>query len=196
MLGLINIADRTSIPYLLLALRDPDPKNFISPTAAQLIYRLVPELGRGKTDSTFLAHRDEEVQSVSTWWKDELAGKHPHAADEKERIVLNVGQTHDAKELPQLNEALFMRNEATRRAAIEALDKLADQSSVPYLIIALRDPQGDVAYGAHQILARLVPELGPSLPRAAFDTSCDQLADAGVKWWIKHLTDAEKAHAF
>lgn len=106
---------------------------------------------------------------------------------------MNQGETYDARDLPQLNEGLFMRSQYTRRAAIHAFNKLADQSSVPYLIIALRDPQGDVAYGVHRVLARLVPALGPTLPRETFDASRDKIADAGVAWWVKHLQDAEKA---
>lgn len=86
-----------------------------------------------------------------------------------------------------------MRSETTRRAAVQALDKLANGSSVPYLLVALRDPQGDVAFGAHRILVGLVPELGPVLPRAAFNTQQEQVAEAGAQWWPKHLQDLEEA---
>jgi len=192
-LGIQNYSDRSSIPYLLLSLRDPDSHKFIVPLAAQLLSRLIPQIERGKMDDALAGKRDEEVQHFFVWWRDELAGKHPHADEDKDRIVLNEGETHEAKELPQLNEGLFMRSQYTRLAAVEALNKLADGSSVPYLIIALRDPNGDVAYGAHHVLARLVPALGPYLPRSTFDTSRDQLAEAGVKWWVKHLQDAEQA---
>jgi len=192
-LGLRTLADRTSIPYLLLALRDSDPQKFFAPEAARILHKLVPGSRKDQRDAAFWAHRNEDIQLVSTWWQDELSGKHPHSPDDKDRIVLNEGETHEAKELPQLNEGLFMRSQYTRLAAVAALNKLADQSSVPYLIIALRDPNGDVAYGAHHVLARLVPALGPYLERATFDASRAKLAEAGVAWWVKHLQDAEDA---
>jgi len=184
--------DASILPFLLLTLYDPEPQKANAPEAYAMFAQMPGvKLGAGAGD--FALHPAQARKEAWAWWRDELAGKHPHGEDDKDRIVLNEGETHEAKELPQLNEGLFMRSQYTRLAAVEALNKLADTSSVPYLIIALRDPNGDVAYGAHHVLARLVPALGPYLPRATFDAKRDQLAEAGVKWWVKHLQDAEDA---
>jgi len=184
--------DASILPFLLLTLYDPEPQKANAPEAYAMFAQMPGvKLGAGAGD--FALHPAQARKEAWAWWRDELAGKHPHKEDDKDRIVLNEGETHEAKELPQLNEGLFMRSQYTRLAAVEALNKLADQSSVPYLIIALRDPNGDVAYGAHHVLARLVPALGPYLPRATFDASRAKLADTGVAWWIKHLQDAEEA---
>jgi len=184
--------DASILPFLLLILYDPEPQKANAPEAYAMFAQM-PGVKLSVGAGDFALHPDQARKEVWAWWRDELAGKHPHGKDDKDRIVLNEGETHEAKELPQLNEGLFMRSQYTRLAAVEALNKLADGSSVPYLIIALRDPNGDVAYGAHHVLSRLVPSLGPYLPRATFDASRDQLAEAGVKWWIKHLQDAEDA---
>jgi len=184
--------DASILPFLLLTLYDPEPQKANAPEAYAMFAQM-PGVKLSVAAGDFALHPDQARKAAWAWWRDELAGKHPHGEDDKDRIVLNEGERHEAKELPQLNEGLFMRSQYTRLAAVEALNKLADGSSVPYLIIALRDPNGDVAYGAHHILARLVPALGPYLPRSTFDTSRDQLAEAGVKWWVKHLQDAEEA---
>jgi len=192
-MALSNMAKKDSVPFLLLALYDQDPQKFVAPYSCSILHKVLPEVPSNFDPDQYEKQKTRERQLFLSWWRDELAGKHPHKEDDKDRIVLNEGEAHEAKELPQLNEGLFMRSQYTRLAAVEALNKLADASSVPYLIIALRDPNGDVAYGAHHVLARLVPALGPYLPRATFDASRDQLAEAGVAWWVKHLQDAEEA---
>ena len=192
-LALSNMANKDSVPFLLLSLYDQDPQKFVATESCAVLQNVLPEVPNNFSPDQYEKQKTRERQLFFFWWHDELAGKHPHATDDKERIELKAGQTHDVKELPTLNEALFMRSETTRRAAIQALDKLADGSSVPYLLVALRDPQGDVAFGAHRILARLVPELGPLLPRAAFNVKQEQVAEAGAQWWPKHLQDAEEA---
>jgi hypothetical protein len=191
-MALSNMANKDSVPFLLLALYDQDPQKFVAPDSCAVLHKILPQFTNDFDPDQYEKQKTRERQLFFSWWRDELAGKHPHTHD-KERIKLEAGQTHNAKELPTLNEALFMRSETTRRAAVQALDKLADQSSVPYLLVALRDPQGDVAFGAHRILARLVPELGPVLLRTAFDAKQEQVAEVGAQWWAKHLQDAEEA---
>ena len=190
--ALSRTKDASSIPFLLLTLYDSERQMMNAPKA----YAIFSQVSGAKLTvgaGNFAAHPEQAQKEAWTWWRDELAGKHPRAADDKDRIILLQGQTFGIADLPQLNEALFMRYESTRRTAIAALGKLADQSSVPYLLIALRDPQLDVAWGAHRILARLVPALGPAQERAIFNTNREQVAEAGAKWWSQHLRDAETA---
>jgi hypothetical protein len=70
-------ADRTSVPYLVLALQDPDP--VVSYGAYALLHRLLKALGPSRTRPEFEANRDAETQPIYAWWQDELAGLH-HAA--------------------------------------------------------------------------------------------------------------------
>ncbi len=191
-MALSNMATRDSVPFLLLALYDQDPQKFVAPYSCAVLHDILPAVPNNFSSDQFEKQKTGERQLFFSWWHDELAGKHSRA-EAKDSIELKAGQTHDAEELPMLNEALFMRSETTRRAAIQALGKLADESSVPYLLVALRDPQGDVAFGAHQILARLVSELGPVLPRSAFDARQEQVAEVGAQWWPKHLQGLEEA---
>ena len=191
-MALSNMAKKDSVPFLLLALYDQDPQKFVAPYSCAVLHKVLPELPDNFSSDQFEKQKTRERQLFFSWWNDELAGKHL-GAEAKDSIELKTGQTHDASELPTLNEALFMRSETTRRVAIQALGKLADESSVPYLLVALRDPQIDVAFGAHQILARLVPELGSVLSRSAFDARQEQVAEAGAQWWPKHLQELEEA---
>ncbi len=192
MYALSKSANRTSIPYLLLALRDPDVS--IAQDAYGIMHRLLPTLEPGQGYDYFQAHREQETSILFNWWRDELAGKHPHAPDEKERIVLDAGQTHDTKELPKLNEALFMRREATRRAAARGLEEFADQSSIPYLLIALYDPVPDAALSAYTTLHRLVPELGAA-SRAKWEKEREAQTKLAFDWWQQHLIGADKPPA-
>ena len=191
-MALSGMANKNSVPFLLLALYDQDPQKFVAPYSCAVLHKILPDLPDNFSTDQFEKQKTRERQLFFSWWRDELAGQHSGAGD-VDSIELEVGQTHNAEELPTLNEALFMRSETTRRAAIQALDKLASESSVPYLLIALCDPQVDVAFGAHSILARLVPELGPILPRSAFDARRGQIAEAGAQWWPKHLQALEEA---
>ncbi len=84
-----------------------------------------------------------------------------------------------------------MRSEFTRGAAIKALDKLANESSIPYLLIAQYDPKPDIAFGAYKSLRRLIPTLGGAKARNLFEAQREALAQEGFDWWAKHLQDAE-----
>ncbi len=191
-MALSEMAGKNSVPFLLLALYDQDPQKFVAPYSCSVLHKVLPELPNNFTPDQYEKQKTHERQLFFSWWHDELAGKHS-GDDAKDSIELKAGQTHTTKELPTLNEALFMHSETTRRSAIQALDELADESSVPYLLVALRDPQGDIAFGAQRILAHLVPELGPVLSRSAFDAKQEQVAEAGAQWWPKHLQDLEEA---
>jgi hypothetical protein len=75
-----RLADRSSIPYLMLALQDPEPQGLVAHTAHVQLHRIIPELGPPKDQRTFLKDpRDLEIKTVERWWVDELAGKHGNA---------------------------------------------------------------------------------------------------------------------
>lgn len=183
------IANKNSVPILLLSLLDPDPQQVI-PSSSAFTLSQVTGLPILNESNGHLKDPKAAFQKFLSWWQDELSGKHPAAKDEEPpRVTLRESNLYEAKDLPRLNEGLFMRSEFTRGAAIKALDKLADQSSIPYLLLAQYDPKPDIAFGAYQTLHRLIPELGAAKTRASFDAGRDALAQEGLDWWVKSLRD-------
>jgi hypothetical protein len=69
-----RLADKSSIPYLMVALSDPDP--MVASTADQALHALIPQLGPWRGREYFTQSRDETIRAVEKWWTDELAGKH------------------------------------------------------------------------------------------------------------------------
>jgi hypothetical protein len=74
-----RLADKTSIPYLMVALRDPDQQGSVGFGAYVILHRLIPSLGAFRSEAYFKEHREEEIRAVESWWTDELAGKHSGA---------------------------------------------------------------------------------------------------------------------
>lgn len=73
---LLPMADRSSIPYLIVALQDPETQGAVSFTAYQA---LVPMLGlpmAGLSEEEFAKRRTEVISAANVWWVDELQGKH------------------------------------------------------------------------------------------------------------------------
>jgi len=190
--SLVQAKDASSIPFLLLTLHDPEPQKANAESAFGLLQGFTKNASSISLDN-FRAQKIKATAEMIKWWQDELSGKRPVAeGEEQPRVTLRESNLYEAKDLPRLNEGLFMRSEFTRDAAIKALDKLADQSSIPYLLLAQYDPKPDIAFGAYKTLHRLIPELGPAKLRGTFDAGRETLAQQGFDWWTKSLVDAEK----
>ena len=69
-----DLADGTSIPYLVAALHDPDVD--VSYIAYATLCRLIPSLGPSKTTPEYEKHQQEILKPVYAWWHDELNGDH------------------------------------------------------------------------------------------------------------------------
>jgi len=89
--------------------------------------------------------------------------------------------------LPLLNPLLFDASEYTRRNAVGALRDIGDKSSIPYLMLALRDPQDDIAYNAYATLNRLLPRLGNLKTTIEFDAHRILLCAPYYAWWRREL---------
>lgn len=189
--ALSAIVDKTSIPYLFLLLHDPVDSGFSGQYAYATFHTILPEMKQPEGNGYFYSHKSEEVKLLLVWWQDELSGKHPANPDEKPAVELRQAQRFEASDLPQLNQGLFMKSEITRRAAIRGLQQFADQSSVPYLLIALYDPQPEIAFDAYTILHRLVPDLGAA-SAGQWRTERAAQTKAAFDWWQQHLLDADK----
>ena len=181
-----RLANRSSFPYLILALRDPDVQNIIPQSAYGLLHQLNPSLGKAFGDNYFAQHRAVETAKLLTWWSDELLGKH-----------LKPGE-HPAipavfpKTPTLLNPLLFIPDTATRRTAADKLARLGDKSSIPYLILALQDPDpqqndGNVPYVAYKTLHRLIPALGPAEASSQFAASPEIAKEPIYQWWQAEL---------
>ncbi len=68
-----------------------------------------------------------------------------------------IGKIRSPKAVAALNRLLFDESEFTRLNAIMALRPIADETSIPFLMVALRDPEPQrmVCYDAYATLCRL-----------------------------------------
>ena len=76
---LAQVGDAGSIPYLILALQDPDtqqPDVNVSYVAYKALHRLIPSLGPAEGSDAYAAERAAATQPIYDWWQDELLGKH------------------------------------------------------------------------------------------------------------------------
>lgn len=186
-MALRQLPDEKSIPYLVLALRDPDYQHVIPSSAWRLLHKIVPALGSTfpKDNAFFLAHKDMETQFIYTWWSDELLGKHILKTPEGQQVVSRTLPA-DAS-LAVLNTSLFEPSAKLRRTAMYRLQKAADAASIPYLVLALQDPDGTVAYEAYDTLHRLAPSLGEAQGSEAFGANRESVTAPVYAWWSDYL---------
>lgn len=185
--ALQSLATSNSIPYLMLALRDPETQNVVGYTAYRTLHRLIPELGHPKDWTLFKIQREAERRRLYLWWQDELMGKHLH--------LLQVGEQTPKPEndvsalfVGKLNPLLFEPFPAIRQKALTALVKRADRSSIPYLILALTDPDTIISYGAYITLHRLIPTLGIAADHGSFEANREATNRPIYHWWEDELT--------
>jgi hypothetical protein len=107
------------------------------------------------------------------------------------RAVLFLDSYRTASAVPFLNVLLLDdRSQFTRLNASDALNAgLADETSIPYLMIAMNDPEPLVAYQADVMLHRLVPTLGPPADRKSFLERRDAEFEAVRRWWTDRLSE-------
>lgn len=86
-----------------------------------------------------------------------------------------------------LNPLLFERETTTRRDAMAALQARADRSSVPYLLMAIEDPEGDIAYSASTTLHRVLKIKPLSSNRADWEAHREADAAPLYAWWRDEL---------
>ena len=190
-IAITGLADKNSVPFLLLGMFDQDPQEFVAPYSCSILHQILPEVPDQFDADQFKEQSTHEQQLFFSWWQDELSGKHPANPDEKPAVELRQAQRFTAADLPQLNQGLFMRSEITRRAAMRGLQQFADQTSIPYLLIALYDPQPEIAFDAYTLLHRLVPDLGAATAGQWRTERAAQIKVA-FDWWQQHLLDTEK----
>jgi len=186
MRALSYLADRTSIPYLILALRDPDRQHFITESAYGLLYQLNPSLGTVYGSGYFTLHQSDETTKLYAWWDDELLGKHLSQGTQPS-IPTPLPDTPSL-----LNPLLFTPDTATRRTVVARLYGTGDASSIPYLILALQDPdpkqtEDNVSYVAYKTLHNLIPSLGQTQNCDWYLSHHDAVTQPIYAWWQDEL---------
>jgi HEAT repeat protein len=176
-----NLADHTSLPYLMLAIRDPDYQNVIPQSAYGILHHLNPALGEAFGNDYFAQHRAAETKKLYAWWSDELLGKHLKPG-EHPAIPAIIPDTP-----AQLNPLLFIPDAATRQAVAAKLAQSGNASSIPYLVLALQDPDSEVAFSAYKTLHRLIPALGSPRSLADFTASPAAISQPIYDWWRDEL---------
>ena len=185
--SLYNIANKTSIPYLILALRDPDPDQDIPAGATVVLHRLVPALGKLslKSHEDYINYREYETNHIYQWWMDELNGRHLTKA--KEPAPIAQAEVPQKAENFQVN--LYNPSVELRRRAINALTATADKSSIPYLVLALQDPDTIVSYNAYKALHDILSLPGEVSEMADYDSHRGQEDKPIYDWWTNHLKE-------
>jgi len=185
--------DRSSIPYLLIALRDPETQQVVAQSAYGILHIMNPELGSGEGSGYFYTKRENETKILLDWWRDELSGKHLRElvpgdpAPVVKTLPTNLDTMSKVEAVAALNPLLFEFSTYTRRRAMRELQTRADASSIPYLLLACEDPNFEVAFSAYQTLHRLLPSTGATVSRTAFIADRDSALKPLYAWWQDEL---------
>jgi len=183
-LALQKTADASSIPYLVLALHDPDPQNVVPYTAYLTLHRIIAKLPKDANDFDYVKPiPQKDLMPINVWWDDELMGIHFHPTVQ----VSGRNAKQAIENVEQLNMAMFNPNPSARLKSVKTLTSLANRTSIPFLVLALQDPDIDVAYNAYKILHRLVPALGPAEDAAAFNVKRMAVSQPVYDWWRDEL---------
>ncbi len=186
--AIYKIANNTSIPFLILALHDPDPTGNIPAAATIAMHRLVPALGPVPLQShdDYIKLKQSQTERIYQWWADELNRKH---LTKEERTALTA-QAEVPQKTEEIQLALYNPSVEVRHRAINALMITADQSSIPYLVLALQDPDATVSYNAYKTLHRLLSLPGEVSKIADYESHRDQEDQPLYDWWANHLKEA------
>jgi hypothetical protein len=158
----------------MLALRDP----IISLRAHQLAVLNIGSLGVPEQKRKWETHKDEANRILWDWWTDELNGKHQPVPPAPPALPTAT---------PDLYPYLYFPVAQVREQALEKVTASADRTSVPYLVLALQDPDPVVSYGAYVLLHRLLKALGPARTRPDYEGNKDTETRPIYAWWQDEL---------
>ncbi len=186
--SLSRLADRSSIPYLLLTLFDPEPQKMNAESAYYILHQVLPALGKPLSPEDFWKNRDAETTRLLNWWRDELSGKHPKAPDEPPAPLIDFERIKPEDAARILNPLLFEKKPELRRQAAQALQKSGDASSIPYLLLALHDPDDEVSFLAYRTLHHLIAAMPPPTARPLFEAKREAYTKELFAWWRDELS--------
>jgi len=185
--ALNRLADKTSIPYLILALQDPDPQQVIPHEAYGAIVRLVlPDQVEGVGD--YNAHKVDVNSAIYTGWSAYLSGKFSDPKSPATSLDLVPGKGGSVGSTRPLYSQLFSWSSSERKAALDSLHDDPDPSAIPYLILTLRDPDPQLAFEAYSILHQLLPTVSYSADYSTFSGDRTNQLTPYFQWWSDELT--------
>jgi len=185
--SLVHLADRSSVPYLLLTLSDAQQKDNAQ-SAYYILHQVLPALGKPPSPDDFWKNRDAETTRLLAWWRDELSGKHPKLEGEAPAPIIDFERIKAEDATRILNPLLFEKKPELRRQAADALQKAADASSIPYLLLALHDPDDEVSFLAYRTLHRLIATMTPPTARPLFEAKREVYTQELFDWWRDELS--------
>ena len=137
-----------------------------------------------------MADREHLTRPLYDWWNDELMGVHFHSAEQ----TTGRSTKQVVGKVEGLNLKMFNPDPTTRLKSVSLLTSEANRKSIPFLVLALQDPDNDVAFEAYKILHRLIPVLGLVKDAAFFNANRGVASQPVYDWWRdellgKHLTE-------
>lgn len=183
--ALFSTGDRTSVPYLLSALNDPDPQRVIPYYSYRIICRIIPSLGRPKTEEYFYSHREEETGRVYKWWPEYLSSKRNQISNSKTSLIFkdDVMNTQIADHL----DLLYDRYVNVRKGAIKSIGKFFDSNDIPYLLLCLHDPDAEVAFNSYALLRSMINQFPKIGSAQQFEKERTDLTRLAYSWWSNQL---------
>jgi len=181
-LGSMPATTWLSLPYIMLALREPDSEGTNLYVTRGLLCRIAPELGPLDDISYFRDHRISEVNDLYVWWSDIMQGKSAAGSSEYGNWISHVRKTS-----PNSSLLLFSPDKSERLHAVARLADGAAASNIPLFVLALRDPDQSVAYGAYKALCKLLPHVVASHSESEYAAQRDRLNAVADSWWRDEL---------
>lgn len=174
-----DLGNASSIPYLLLCTQDPDPTLKLS--AISVLGHICPGV-RYADEHQNVVDSDKDLRQASVWWSDELNGRHaPRLWPNPDDTIL----------LPTSAEALdklvWAGDNTHRERVINHLEPVATRNSVPYLLVALYDPDPIVKYKSYVILNRLLGTSNKPVRAEVFAQRPDEYTSPLFDWWKAEL---------
>jgi len=170
-----NAPDVETLPYLLLALNDPDPIGDIPYLAYRTIHRLAPVLGASDDWPYYLAHRDGENQEIRDWWKIYLQNGANAGMSGKHYGVQSAFQTT----VNQLIDPLS----ANRMSALSKISSLKPHDQYACLMLATLDPSLEIRHAAYEMLATHIDGATRIVTPAQYSKSEVVLLQKVYNWW-------------
>jgi hypothetical protein len=180
MQALARLGDASSIPYLVLAARDPDVYNRVGSQSAFRLRQLIPDLAIGPADVS--PAPIPTVAQIDAWWQDELGGKHTVGSLPKLQQARQAGSTND----PGYAQ-LWVGDNKHREKTINAVTRSAGIDAVPYLMLGLLDPDDKVSYKAYATLQILLKLQGIVPTEQVYGASRSLYTQPIFAWWSDEL---------
>jgi hypothetical protein len=189
--------NRSSIPYLVLALGDPDDQ--VAYGAYRMLSELVPDLGVPDDIPYWTRHRRAENERLWLWWNDELNGRHrdvPDPATQSAEIGAVRVPSHQPDQRQRARVALFSPALQVRREAVSAISQAATADDIPFLVLAMYDPDTRIAFQACTLLHRLLKLSGTTQALIHFANHRGEDSAPARSWWQAelrgdHVTDVK-----